>query len=128
MHRIARLSTLTRNHTWPIILRSFTVCLLTSLGFLAVSVPVAYGQSEFPIYPKYQVLGIVYAPPGAASSVTYGNSNMVGSSHSTITNSTYDTVQTTSQTTGFNLFGFGDSTTNTTVSYTHLTLPTICSV
>jgi len=78
------------------------------------AVMLAQNANEFPLYPKYQVLGVVYAPPGSASSVTYGSSTLVGSSHSKMMNSTYDSVTTSSQTTGFSLFGFGDSTTTST--------------
>jgi hypothetical protein len=93
----------------------FLVCTLTWLFTSALFPWAAYAQNtEFPIYPKYQVMGVVYAPPGAASSVTYGNSTLVGSSHSMVTNSTSDNVTSSSQTTGFSLFGFGDSTTTTT--------------
>ena len=74
----------------------------------------AQNANEFPLYPKYQIMGVVYAPPGSASSVTYGGSTLVGSSHSRMLNSTSDSVTSTSQTTGFSLFGFGDSSTTTT--------------
>jgi len=73
----------------------------------------AVAQQTFPLFPKYQVLGIVYAPPGSASSVTYGQSTMVGSGHSIVSASTSTTTQTQSQTSGFSLFGFGSSTTTT---------------
>jgi hypothetical protein len=68
----------------------------------------------FPLFPKYQVLGVVYAPPGAASSVTYSNSTMVGSSHSIVTTSSSTSTVTESTTSGFSFLGFGSTTTNTT--------------
>lgn len=90
------------------------VVLTAALVCVSSAVMLAQNAYEFPLYPKYQVLGVVYAPPGSASSVTYGSSTLVGSAHSLMTNSTYDNVTTTSQTTGFSLFGFGDSTTTST--------------
>lgn len=42
---------------------------------------------------KYKVMGVVYAPPGSASSVTYGNSNLVGSTDTmSFTNSSTQTT------------------------------------
>ncbi|MBI1753550.1 MAG: hypothetical protein HY014_16210 [Acidobacteria bacterium] len=35
------------------------------------------------IYPKYQILSLVYAPPGPKSAVTYGTSSSIGSKNST---------------------------------------------
>jgi len=103
------------NYSLPRPQTSFGAFIAVCFCIVACLTTAAKGQNqEFPIYPKYQVMGVVYAPPGSASSVTYGSSTLVGSSHSMITNSTSDSVSTTSQTTGFNLFGFGHSTTNTT--------------
>jgi hypothetical protein len=44
----------------------------------------AQNPSEFPLYPKYQVMGVVYAPPGSASSVTYGGSTLAGCGKTTV--------------------------------------------
>lgn len=90
------------------------VFLAAALVCVSCAAMLAQNPSEFPLYPKYQVMGVVYAPPGSASSVTYGGSTLVGSSHSHMLNSTYDSVTTSSQSTGFSLFGFGDTSTTTT--------------
>ena len=42
----------------------------------------AYAQAGF-VNPKYVVIGVMYAPPGAQSSVTYGNNTVAGNSIST---------------------------------------------
>lgn len=81
----------------------------------ASSLNLAHAQTTtqpFPIFPKYMVMGVVYAPPGSASSVTYGYSNLVGSADSISTmNASTDTV-TTSTTVGGGFLGlFGASTT-----------------
>jgi hypothetical protein len=115
MYLSAPVEALNQNNSSPKRANLFVVCILTLLCTFVLLPSALYGQNqEFPIYPKYQVMGVVYAPPGAASSVTYGSSTLVGSSHSMVENSTYDNVTTASQTTGFSLFGFGDSKTTTT--------------
>ena len=81
---------------------------------LFFAVNLAVGQQQLPLFPKYQVLGVIYAPPGATSNVNYGNSTQVGSSHSIVSDSSTTTTQTQSNTSGFNLFGFGYSNTTTT--------------
>ena len=89
-------------------------CLLASmLCFMLFTVGLrAQKTDEYPVFPKYTVLGVVYAPPGAASSVTYGNSTMVGASES-INNSTNNTSMTTKFTsTGGGLFGLGATKTS----------------
>jgi hypothetical protein len=66
--------------------------------------PTPTPESGF-IEPKYVVLTVMYAPPGSASNVTYGNSTMLGTS-STVSNSfTNDVRVTSSIDTGFSLFG-----------------------
>jgi hypothetical protein len=57
------------------------------------------------------VVGVVYAPPGSASSVTYGSSNLVGSTDSIATTNSSTTVNTTSTTVGATLGLFGASIT-----------------
>ena len=42
----------------------------------------AYAQSGF-VNPKYVIIGVMYAPPGAQSSVTYANNTVAGNSIST---------------------------------------------
>ena len=88
---------------------------LLVLPCFLISTPVLAQTANVPImFPKYQVLGVVYAPPGSASNVTYGNSQMVGSASSMVTNTSSETVTSTSYTTGFTLYGFGTSSTFTT--------------
>ncbi|MBZ5505403.1 MAG: hypothetical protein LAO78_07945 [Acidobacteriia bacterium] len=66
------------------------------------------------IEPKYVVLTVTYAPPGASSSVTYSNSTLLGTSSSVTNSFTNDVNLTASITTGFSLFGlFGGQTTQT---------------
>ena len=72
------------------------------------------GGQDRPIFPKYQVLGVIYAPPGASSNVDYMNSTQIGSSHSIVSDSSSTTTQTQSSTTSFNLFGLGYSDTSLT--------------
>jgi hypothetical protein len=73
--------------------RWFLTFCLTLFCVVASSLNPAYAQSTppQPLFPKYFVMGVVYAPPGSASFVTYGSSNLVGSSN-TISNSTSSTV------------------------------------
>jgi hypothetical protein len=93
-----------KSNRWSL---AFFLCLL----FVANA---ALGQQQLPLFPKYQVLGVIYAPPGAASFVNYTNSTQIGSSHSIVSDSSTTTTQTQSSTSGFNLFGFGYSNTSTT--------------
>jgi hypothetical protein len=91
-----------------------TLCLLFLLTLNGTLASAQTYPVAFPLFPKYQVLGVVYAPPGAASNVTYSNSTMVGSSHSIVTTSSSTSTVTSSTTSGFSFLGFGSSTTNTT--------------
>jgi hypothetical protein len=61
------------------------------------------------IEPKYVVLTVTYAPPGAGSSVTYSNSTMMGTSLSLSNSFTSTTSQTTSGGGGVKLSIFGIS-------------------
>ena len=72
------------------------------LSFILTCFCVLAGQSSYasaqtttnpPAFPKYKVMGVVYAPPGSASFVNYGNSSEVGST---------DTMSTTDSTTNTN--------------------------
>ena len=73
---------------------------------------VAVGQA-LPLFPKYQVLGVIYAPPGSTSSVSYTNSTQIGSSHSIVLDSSTTTTKTESDASGFGLFGIGYTQTDT---------------
>lgn len=76
------------------------------------------------VEPKYVVLAVTYAPPGAASTVQYANSTMLGTSTSLMSSFTKGTTQSVTITTGFqlkigNLFSIGSQDKQTTTtSYT----------
>ncbi len=80
---------------WPV----SAACLLF-LGILAMPTEFLHSQQSSPppqaAFPKYLVLGVVYAPPGSASSVTYSKSSMVGSQISISSNNSYNSSQSTS--------------------------------
>ena len=67
---------------------------------------------------KYQVMGVVYAPPGSASNVTYGKSTSVGSTNTFTNTNTNDNVLTTSISLGAGLFGTGA---DLTLGFTNVT-------
>jgi hypothetical protein len=74
MHFLISLNKSLRNNSPRKALWALLVCGLILIG------AEAYGQTyAVPYLPKYQVLTVVYAPPGAASSVTYSNSESAGS-------------------------------------------------
>jgi len=66
------------------------------------------------VFPKYMVLGVVYAPPGSASFVSYSDSNMVGSADTVMAGSSTSNGTTYSTKVGGGFFGLGASQTNTT--------------
>lgn len=75
-------------------LQSLTFCLTAFCVLAGSSTPAnAQAASGAPAFPKYKIMGVVYAPPGSSSFVTYGYSNMVGST---------DTMSTTNATTNTN--------------------------
>lgn len=83
MPHLVRLATSLCDNAVKKAMRPFATAFLLFLGILALPAAPAHGQStgsEQPIFPKYVVLGVVYAPPGSGSSVTYGQSQMVGAS------------------------------------------------
>jgi hypothetical protein len=111
MHLFTHLEMLIRNRA----LRTPAAYCLTLLCGLVIASAAAYGQTIYtvPLLPKYQVLAVVYAPPGSASSVTYSDSVSVGTANSfTLTNS-FNYSTSSSTTAGISLFGIGVSTTNT---------------
>jgi hypothetical protein len=71
------------------------------------------------VNPKYKIVGVMYAPPGSKSTVTYADNSVVGSSTSvTSTFSSSDTL-TISLSGGISIFGFTDKVTTTSSdSYT----------
>lgn len=103
---------LTPRPNW--MLKRLLLAALLLLPCFLISTLVAQTANAPIMFPKYQVLGVVYAPPGSASNVTYGNSQMVGSASTIITNTSSEEVLSTSYTTGFTLYGFGSSSTFTT--------------
>lgn len=91
------------------------------VGGLAAASMLAHGQTyTVPLIPKYQVMGVVYAPPGSASSVTYGNAVAVGSANSFLAANNTMYTQSTTTTSGFSLsigpFSFGSTSSNTSTS------------
>lgn len=85
---------------------------LTLCCCVGLPVTASFGQTTTlpqPIFPKYKVLAVVYAPPGSSSSVTYGNTKFVGSTDTISTTSSSDSVSTTSFEAGATLGLFGGS-------------------
>jgi hypothetical protein len=71
------------------------------------------------INPKYVVLGIIYAPPGAKSNVSYSNSVLVGTTTSLSNSTSAGTTVSVSTDLTFGIFGVGGSNTYTaSTSYT----------
>ncbi len=68
------------------------------------------------ITPKYQVVGIIYAPPGAKSSVTYANGFSSGTASQSMASFKSGITLTDSVTGGANLFGILDGKSTTTYS------------
>jgi hypothetical protein len=92
-------------------LRPLLTFCLTLFCVVASSLNCASAQTtpSQPIFPKYKVLGVVYAPPGSSSSVTYGSTKLVGSSDTVSTTTINETVSTTSYDAGATLGLFGAS-------------------
>jgi hypothetical protein len=65
------------------------------------------------VNPKYKIVGVMYAPPGSKSAVTYANNSVVGSS-TTVTNSFATAVtKSVSVSGGVKIFGWTDTITGT---------------
>lgn len=79
-----------------------------------------YGGTSGSIYPKYQVVGLIYAPPGSKSTVTYSNGFLQGTA--TSNESSWKNVLgvKVELTTGADLFGIlsGNSTTTISANWT----------
>ena len=105
-HKIQRRMTLKFARRWslPFCLTSFCV-----LGLSFLSCDAQTPVYSPPAFPKYKVMGVVYAPPGSASSVSYGNSNLVGSTDtmSTTNSNTNTSSITVSVQSGINLGPWG---------------------
>src|SRR5262249_29060313 len=65
------------------------------------------------VNPKFLIVGVLYAPPGASSTATYGNNTVVGNSSEV--DNTFSTATTKSVSIGASasIFGFSDSKTTT---------------
>ncbi len=63
--------------------------------------------------PKFVVLAVAYAPPGASSNVTYSNNTTFGTSTSLTNSLTNGASYSTSVGSGFKIFGIGSTTTST---------------
>ncbi len=81
---------------------------------LAVTINVdgAYAQSGF-VNPKYVIIGVMYAPPGAQSSVTYGNNTVTGNSISAASYFADQVNYSVALTGGTNISGFSTGQTGT---------------
>ena len=72
----------------------------------------AYAQAGF-VNPKYVVIGVMYAPPGAQSNVTYGNNTVAGNSISTASYFADQVNYSVALTDGTNISGFSTGQTGT---------------
>jgi len=63
--------------------------------------------------PKFLIVGVMYAPPGAQSSATYGSNTVVGNSTGTDNSFSTQTTKSISIGTSAGIFGFMDSKTTT---------------
>ncbi|MGC1522441.1 MAG: hypothetical protein WA803_12945, partial [Steroidobacteraceae bacterium] len=68
------------------------------------------------ILPKYQVVGITYAPPGAKSTATYVNGFLSGTANSSSATTKASVTETDTLTSGFDLFGILNGLGTTTFS------------
>jgi hypothetical protein len=65
------------------------------------------------INPKYKIVGVMYAPPGASSTVSYGNNTVVGATTSFSSSFSTQVGESVSITTGVSIFGFSNKKTST---------------
>jgi hypothetical protein len=71
------------------------------------------------VNPKYQIVAVMYSPPGSKSTVTYADNSIVGYTISDMSSFSSGVTQTVSLSSGFGLFGFTDKATETeSTSYT----------
>ena len=77
------------------------------------------GSYEIPgfIRPKYQVVGVYYAPPGAKSTATYANGFMSGTSTNLSNSFGVDVTASVTANYGVDLFGILDANSSTTTNY-----------
>lgn len=113
MPHLARVVTSLYDNTVNAAKRPLAAAWLVLFGIVALLSPQLFGQQSA-AFPKYEVLGVVYAPPGSASSVTYGNSQMVGSQVSISLNSSQNETESTSIGAESGFLGFGGVSANVT--------------
>jgi hypothetical protein len=65
------------------------------------------------VNPKYKIIGVMYAPPGSKSTVTYADNSVVGSSTSVMSTISSSDMQSISISSGISIFGFTDKVTTT---------------
>jgi hypothetical protein len=65
------------------------------------------------INPKYKIVGVMYSPPGSASSVTYGQNTVMGSSTQSSGSFATGVEQSISVSSGSGIFGFSTKKTQT---------------
>ena len=84
------------------------------------SCQINYGGTSGSIYPKYQVVGLTYAPPGSKSTATYASGFMSGTGTSNTSSWTNKVAVSVQVTAGVDLFGIlnGDSNNIASASWT----------
>jgi hypothetical protein len=95
-------------------LRSLRLGILLWISCHAALLAQTSVSGTLPVFPKYIVMGVVYAPPGSSSYVSYGNSQLVGSADSIQTTNSSTSISTTTVTKGGFLGLFGGSTQKST--------------
>ncbi len=68
------------------------------------------------VNPKFRIVGVMYAPPGSKSTVTYADNNVVGASTSFSTSFSNGTSNSISVAAGGGIFGFTNKVTTTSSS------------
>ena len=82
----------------------------------AVTCNLTYGGTGGVILPKWEVVGLTYAPPGSKSTATYASGFMSGTSTSTASSFANDLSVVSKLATGLDLFGFVDATVTTSLA------------
>src|SRR5208283_5034063 len=109
---VSRPNQIERSNTMKRALQHLIAMSLALCGNIIISSHCVSAQTNAtsqPLFPKYLVVGVVYAPPGASSSVTYSNSDLVGSSNTVSTTNSSTVVSTTAFSSSAELGLFGAS-------------------
>ena len=114
------------NTNYPLSVEVYSYAQMVPTGMtMTASGPTLTGGTDAPapptgiINPKYLIVGVTYAPPGAQSNVTYTNSVLVGNSSSINKSFTDQTSSSISVSAGIAAWGPGGKITGTeTTSYT----------